>query len=169
MQPQPSPRGGAKLRSGLPERNTWAMWVGSKSSPSTIGAQSLTSSVFADVPADATEGELWVFFNQRPPLLDDKAPLESVTGIESLHLIARCAIPFRLLRRRAKLSQTRLTSLPFASSPKGPTAPSSTSSPTITSSMPSHTPTAYPFAPPTASASRSYVVCGCVRTMPSRA
>ncbi|ORY84676.1 YT521-B-like domain-domain-containing protein [Leucosporidium creatinivorum] len=47
-----------------------------------------------NVPADATEGELWVFFSQRPPLLDDKSPLESVTGIESLHLIARSNCAF---------------------------------------------------------------------------
>ncbi|KAK4055051.1 hypothetical protein OIO90_003392 [Microbotryomycetes sp. JL221] len=58
--PRPTPPSGPRLRSGLPERTTWAMWVG-------------------NVPADTSERELRRFFESRPKLNDQ----DSTAGVES--------------------------------------------------------------------------------------
>ncbi|KAK4047465.1 hypothetical protein OIV83_005377 [Microbotryomycetes sp. JL201] len=65
------PPAGLKLRSGLPERTSYAMWVG-------------------NVPTDATEQELWGFFLSRAPLPTAPGGL----GLQSIHLIARSQCAF---------------------------------------------------------------------------
>ncbi|KAK4046725.1 hypothetical protein OIO90_006456 [Microbotryomycetes sp. JL221] len=62
---------GLKLRSGLPERTTYAMWVG-------------------NIPTDSSEQELWSFFSTRPPLPKRPGGL----GLQSIHLIARSQCAF---------------------------------------------------------------------------
>ncbi|KAM0791740.1 hypothetical protein ACM66B_004008 [Microbotryomycetes sp. NB124-2] len=72
---KPAPPAGPRLRSGLPERTTWAMWMG-------------------NIPADTTERELRRFFESRPKLGNESL----AAGVESIHLIARsncCFCNFR--------------------------------------------------------------------------
>ncbi|KAK4050644.1 hypothetical protein OIV83_003370 [Microbotryomycetes sp. JL201] len=68
---KPASLAGPRLRSGLPERTTWAMWVG-------------------NVPADTTERELRRFFENRPKLGSESLS----AGVESVHLIARSNCAF---------------------------------------------------------------------------
>lgn len=90
-----------KLRSGLPQRNTWAMWVGSKSNSVLYPTNSLSDLDYrdsrhrflsADVPADTTERELWAFFLKKLPGLDAGDQSAGPTGIDSIHLIARSVV-----------------------------------------------------------------------------
>ncbi|KAM0790363.1 hypothetical protein ACM66B_003246 [Microbotryomycetes sp. NB124-2] len=65
------PPAGLKLRSGLPERTSYAMWVG-------------------NIPTDSSEQELWSFFLSRQPLPTAPGGL----GLQSIHLIARSQCAF---------------------------------------------------------------------------
>ncbi|SCV73425.1 BQ2448_7351 [Microbotryum intermedium] len=64
--------GETRLRSGLPDRSTWAMWCG-------------------NIPSDATEAELLDFFSVRGASATTAAELY---GVESIHLIARSNCAF---------------------------------------------------------------------------
>ncbi|KDE04692.1 hypothetical protein MVLG_04915 [Microbotryum lychnidis-dioicae p1A1 Lamole] len=64
--------GETRLRSGLPDRSTWAMWCG-------------------NIPSDATEAELLDFFAVRGV---SAATAADLYGVESIHLIARSNCAF---------------------------------------------------------------------------
>ncbi|SCZ95232.1 BZ3500_MvSof-1268-A1-R1_Chr11-2g03372 [Microbotryum saponariae] len=64
--------GETRLRSGLPDRSTWAMWCG-------------------NIPSDATEAELLDFFAVRGA---SAATAADLYGVESIHLIARSNCAF---------------------------------------------------------------------------
>lgn len=104
------PPAGLKLRSGLPERTSYAMWIGSAFLEYRSRVKPFADKVLiaADVPADATEAELWAFFLKLPPLVPSQG---GGNGLQSVHLIARrvpvsefslCGLPcshaFRLRR-----------------------------------------------------------------------
>lgn len=147
---KPDHTAGETLRSGLPlvpDRSPWAMWAG-------------------NIPADATHEELWTFFSSRSGPEGEKAGIElegegdlmRSSGVESIHLIGRYVSSF-LRVGGGKLRRENVD----------PTAPSSTTSPKLTSSTRSESVQGSYSAPSTAAASLFSAACACARTMRNRA